>query len=116
MSATVDSYLAAINTPKKRGRKVSTDTLTQRLADAQATLKTATGVEKLVAAQAVRDLGQQVAATHAAVGVDLKSLESAFVKIAKQFGENRGITYGAWRDAGVPAVVLKRAGVPRTRG
>jgi hypothetical protein len=51
-----------------------------------------------------------------ATGGDVKSLESAFVKIAKRFGENRGIGYGAWRDAGVPAVVLKKAGVARTRG
>ena len=51
-----------------------------------------------------------------AAGGDIKSLEAAFVKIAKRFGENRGIGYGAWRDAGVPAVVLKKAGVARTRG
>jgi hypothetical protein len=51
-----------------------------------------------------------------ATGGDIKSLEAAFVKIAKRFGENRGIGYGAWRDAGVPAVVLKKAGVARTRG
>ena len=44
----------------------------------------------------------------------MKSLEAAFVKIARKFGQNRGITYGAWRDAGVPAVVLKKAGVART--
>ena len=48
-------------------------------------------------------------------GVDSKSLETDFVKIAKQFSEQRGISYGAWRDAGVAAVVLKRAGIARTR-
>ena len=53
---------------------------------------------------------------NAAGGTDIKSLEAAFVKIAKRFGENRGIGYGAWRDAGVPAVVLKKAGVARTHG
>jgi hypothetical protein len=36
--------------------------------------------------------------------------------VAKKFGEKRGIGYGAWRDAGVPAQVLKKAGVRRTRG
>ena len=39
---------------------------------------------------------------------DIKSLEASFAKIAKRFVENRGIGYGAWRDAGVPAPVLKR--------
>ena len=50
-------------------------------------------------------------------GVDMKSLEADFVKIAERFGEQRGIGYGAWRDAGVPAEVLKRGWVSaRTRG
>ena len=40
----------------------------------------------------------------AANGTDVKSLEAEFIRIAKKFGENRGIGYGAWRDAGVPAV------------
>ena len=58
----------------------------------------------------------RIANIDTAAGGDIKSLEAAFVKIAKRFGENRGIGYGAWRDAGVPAVVLKQAGVARTRG
>jgi len=54
MSATVDRYLAAINAPKKRGRKVTKATLETRLADARAQSKTATGVDKVLAAQEVR--------------------------------------------------------------
>src|SRR5579862_5631007 len=95
MSATVDRYLAAINTPKRRGRKVSTATLTQRLADAKGRLKTTHGVEKVLTAQQVRDLQAKLAASRSATTVDVKSLEAAFVKIAKTFGENRGIGYGA---------------------
>jgi hypothetical protein len=116
MSATVDRYLSAVNTPKQRGRKVSKATLTQRLATARVRAKSATGVEKVLAAQEVRDLQNKLASMNAASGTDVKSLEAAFVRIAKKFGENRGIGYGAWRDAGVPAVVLKKAGVARTRG
>jgi hypothetical protein len=116
MSATVDRYLSAVNTPKRRGRKVSKAALQQRLTDARVTAKSATGVDKVLAAQEVRDLQARIAALDSSSGGDIKSLEAAFVKIAKRFGENRGIGYGAWRDAGVPAVVLKRAGVARTRG
>jgi len=116
MSATVDRYLSAVNTPKRRGRKVSKSSLQSRLADARVRAKSATGVDKVLAAQEVRDLQARVAALDASGGEDIKSLEAAFVKIAKRFGENRGIGYGAWRDAGVPAQVLKRAGVARTRG
>jgi len=116
MSATVDKYLAAINTPKTRGRKVTKATLTQRLTSAQAQAKTATGVEKVLKSQEVRDLQAKLAQTNATSGADVKTLESAFVRIAKQFGENRRIRYGAWRDAGVPGDVLKKAGIARTRG
>jgi len=116
MSATVDRYLSAVNTPKRRGRKVSKAALEQRLTVARTKARSATGVEKVLAAQDVRDLQIRIANMSVASGGDIKSLEAAFVKIAKRFGENRGIGYGAWRDAGVPAVVLKKAGVARTRG
>jgi hypothetical protein len=116
MSATVDRYLAAVNTPKQRGRKVTKAALTQRLSDAQTRFKTAVGVDKVVAAQEVRDLKERLGPMNTEQGVDLKSLEAAFVKIAKTFSTKRGIRYGAWRDAGVPAAVLKRAGIVRTRG
>ena len=116
MSATVDRYLSAVNTPKRRGRKVSKVALEQRLTEARGKAKSANGVEKVLAAQDVRDLQARIAGLDAASGTDIKGLEAAFVKIAKRFGENRGIGYGAWRDAGVPAIVLKKAGVPRTRG
>jgi hypothetical protein len=116
MSATVDRYLSAVSTPKQRGRKVSKATLTHRLDLARARVKSATGVEKVLAAQEVRDLQNKLASINASGGTDVKSLEAEFVRIAKKFGENRGIGYGAWRDAGVPAVVLTKAGVARTRG
>jgi len=116
MSSTVDRYLAAVRTPKRRGRKVSKDALVERLAAARVRAKAATGVDKVVAAQEVRDLQAKIAQSNTASSVDLKSLEAAFVKVAKRFGENRGISYGAWRDSGVPPLVLRRAGIPRTRG
>ena len=116
MSATVDRYLSAVNTPKRRGRKVSKAALVERLAEARGRAKSATGVDKVLAAQDVRDLQTRIANMNEASGNDIKSLEAAFVKIAKRFGENRGIGYGAWRDAGAPATVRKKAGVARTRG
>src|SRR4029079_15396794 len=91
MSATVDRYLSAVNTPKRRGRKVSKGALQQRLTDARAKAKSATGVDRVLAAQEVRDLQTRIAALDSASGGDVKSLEAAFVKIAKRFGENRGI-------------------------
>jgi hypothetical protein len=115
MSATVNRYLAAVNTPKRRGRKVSEATLTQRLAVARERVKTTRGVDKVLAAQEVRDLQAKLAQATTTSAVDVKSLEAAFVGVAKKFAENRGVGYGAWSDAGVSAEVLKRAGIARTR-
>jgi len=114
-SATVNRYLEAVTTPKRRGRKVSKATLEQRLVAARARFKSGAGVDKLLAAQEIRDLQARLTKLESAAEVDVKLLEAAFVKIAKQFSASRGVTYGAWRDAGVPAQVLKKAGVKRTR-
>jgi hypothetical protein len=46
--------------------------------------------------------------------VDLTELEQEFVKAALGYSERRGISYAAWREAGVPASVLKQAGVSRS--
>lgn len=48
-------------------------------------------------------------------GVDMAALEEAFVEAAASYAERKGIAWPAWRELGVPAAVLKRAGVKRTR-
>ena len=116
MSSTVDRYLAELHTPKRRGRKVSRATLVQRLASARTRAKSSTGIERVLAAQAIRDLEEKIAAFDADGTRDRKSLEAAFGSIATKFSDRRGIGYGAWRDAGVAPEVLKRAGIARTRG
>jgi hypothetical protein len=45
--------------------------------------------------------------------VDLEGLEVGFVEYAGSYGERKGITYAAWREVGVPASVLKAAGIRR---
>ena len=44
------------------------------------------------------------------------ALEDEFVKHALSFARRRGITYAAWCDVGVPAHVLKRAGIAAETG
>ena len=46
-------------------------------------------------------------------GPDLTALEKDFVKSAKSYSQRKGITYGAWREFGVPAEVLRKAGISR---
>lgn len=46
---------------------------------------------------------------------DVENHESDFIDVAKEYSERKGITYMAWRELGVPASVLREAGVPRNR-
>jgi hypothetical protein len=45
--------------------------------------------------------------------VDLSALEREFAKVAQAYSQRKGISYAAWRELGVPADVLKRAGIGR---
>ena len=45
--------------------------------------------------------------------VEMGSLEDDFVKVARTYSDRRGISYAAWREIGVDAAVLKRAGLTR---
>jgi hypothetical protein len=47
--------------------------------------------------------------------VDVSGLEEAFVGVASEYSEAKGISWPAWREVGVPAEVLRRGGVVRTR-
>jgi hypothetical protein len=116
-SRIVDQYLRAISTPKQRGRKVSEATLKQRLANAEARARSGVGLDRVLAAQEARDIQARLAARrNGGQNSDTKALERAFIKIAKPFSDRRGLTYGAWRQAGVSAAVLAKARIPRTRG
>ena len=48
--------------------------------------------------------------------VDIAALEKGFIKVARNYGERKGISYSAWRTVGVSASVLQQAKIPRTRG
>jgi hypothetical protein len=44
---------------------------------------------------------------------DLSGLEKDFVKVAKAYSAKKNISYGAWREFGVPPETLKKAGITR---
>ena len=64
--------------------------------------------------QMVQDRMDLEAALEAAEAVvDMSALEEGFVLAAARYGERKGISHGAWREVGVPAELLKRAGIGR---
>jgi hypothetical protein len=48
-------------------------------------------------------------------GVDIDALEADFAKAAGPYSQRKGISYDAWRAAGVEPRVLKQAGLSRAQ-
>ena len=106
-------YLDALAS-RRPGRPVTRDGLEKRLAAVQERLASEGDALKRV------DLHQakieiEDALTSTEESADLSKLESAFTDVASAYSDRKGISYAAWRSAGVSAAVLKKAGVARTR-
>ncbi|WP_300624776.1 hypothetical protein [Ilumatobacter sp.] len=111
---TVRLYLDAIRALKpKRGRKRTAASITKRLETIERDLPAADAIRQLALVQERRDLTEELASME--VGADLTALEDDFVAVAKAYGERKGIAYASWREVGVPAAVLRRAGISRGR-
>jgi hypothetical protein len=110
----VKSYLEALEANKpRRGRKRTPESIRKRLDRIADSFETASAVERLQLAQERMDLEHEMRAREAKV--DLGKLEGEFVKVAKAYGDRKGISYAAWREVGVEPAVLKRAGISRGR-
>jgi hypothetical protein len=108
----VRRYLEALEAHKpKRGRKRTPESIQKRLAAIEEKLPEADPLSRLQLVQERMDLERQVAA--ADPSVNLSELEDEFVRAAPDYGQRKGITYAAWREAGVDAAVLRRAGIRR---
>jgi hypothetical protein len=109
----VRDYLDSLRTNKpKRGRKRTADSIRKRLDAIDDELTTADALTELKLVQERRNLQDELESKSAAV--DQTAVEDAFVQVAKSYGERQGISYNAWREVGVPAPVLKRAGIGRS--
>jgi hypothetical protein len=114
-SRAVRRYLEALEAHRpRRGRKRTAESIEARLRLIDERLPNADPLTKVHLVQERINLENELASKGEAV--DMKALEDAFVEAAKGYGERKGLTYAAWRAAGVDANVLRRAGVPRTRG
>lgn len=110
----VRDYLDALEAEKRRGRSVDEDTLKERIDRYQSQID-----EEDNAAKRVELIQKRLDAERKLAELeerpDIEKLEAAFKEAVKEYSERKGITYTAWREAGVPASVLRDAGVPRTR-
>jgi hypothetical protein len=105
----VRDYLNALTTVKPAGRRPSaTPEQLQEQIDAEGD-----PVKRLELIQRRIDVEDRLAAEQDLP--DLDNLQDSFVAVAADYAARKGITYTAFRELGVPAPVLKEAGIPRTR-
>jgi hypothetical protein len=108
----VRDYLEALEQHKpKRGRKRTVESIQAQLAKIEDQLPDADPVKRLQLIQDRMDLQAELDANENKA--DLEALETEFVQAAKGYAERKGISYAAWRELGVEASVLKKAGISR---
>ena len=108
----VSDYLDALETNRpRRGRKRTADAMKKRLETIAEDLETAAPIRRVQLVQERIDLEKSIVAS--AETVDISELEDAFAEVAVSYSGRKGITYSAWREVGVPASTLQRAGISR---
>ena len=111
-SRQVKAYLEALAANKpKRGRKRTPESIGKRLEKIAEGIESASPLSRLQLVQERMDLEEELASMSETV--DISGLETDFIKVAAAYGSRKGISYGAWREIGVDASVLKQAGIGR---
>ncbi len=113
-SRVVSRYLEAVVAGKgKRGRKRTPESISLQITRIDKEIQAASAIRKLELTQRRADLVLEKERLLARV--DLTSVEKDFVKVAKSYAARNGISYASFRSLGVPADVLKKAGISRAR-
>lgn len=108
----VRAYLEALESSKpKRGRKRTPESVAKRLEAVESQIPDADPIKRLQLTQERIDLQAELDTKEETV--DLEAAEKDFVAAAKGYSDRKGISYTAWRQAGVPASVLRTAGISR---
>ena len=116
-AAAVRRYLVALETHQpRRGRPRTPKTLEDRLHKLDAEYEQADPLRRLHLEQRRLDVQKELDELLASRGEAPAELEDDFAAVAAEYAEKHGITYTAWRRLGVPARVLRKAGVTRTSG
>ncbi len=108
----VSAYLEAIEASKpRRGRRRTPETIERRLESIDTELLDAIPTRRLELLQQRRELVRELQTSGDTI--DLDTLEKEFIDVAAPYSERKGIEYATWREAGVPAAVLRAAGIRR---
>lgn len=112
-SRAIKSYLQALGS-RRPGRPVTAESVQKRIAAIDERIAAETDPLKQLDLRQER-IDAEETLKEVEAKQDIEELEAGFIEVAKSYSERKGISYTAWRQVGVPASVLKQAGVPRTR-
>jgi len=112
-SRAIKAYLEALGS-RRPGRPVTAESLRERIESIDSRLETEEDPLKLLELRQER-LDAERTLKDVESREDMDELEKAFIESARSYSERKGISYTAWRQVGVPARVLKEAGIARTR-
>jgi hypothetical protein len=114
-SKAVREYLEALEAHKpKRGRKRTVESINKRIAAIDELFEESDALTRVNLVQERMNLDNELLSME--VSESLDEYEDGFVEAAKAYSDRKGITYAAWREVGVDAAVLKRAGISRAAG
>lgn len=109
----VKAYLEALESHRTRpGRKRTPRSISSRITRIDAELERADTLRRLQLIQERIDLQNELARRRQG-GTPVEELQAAFVTVARDYSQRKGLSYTAWREVGVDASVLKLAGIPR---
>jgi hypothetical protein len=109
----IKAYLKTLQ-GRKPGRPVTKDSLEARLARVDAKLSAESDpLKKLDLMQSKVDIENALA--NVQDGAKAEDLAAGFVAHARSYSERKGISYTTWRQFGVPADLLRKAGIAETR-
>lgn len=109
----IKAYLKAIGS-RRPGRPVTKDGLKSRLEKVNEKLEAVDNpLDEVELIQTRLDIEKALADIDESQ--DMEELEAGFVENAAAYSERKGLTYTAWREYGVPAKVLRSAGIKETR-
>lgn len=114
-SRIIKGYLEAIRRTKPTvGRPKTADSVNNRLDKINHLLETKLDpLKRLGLLQERIELAQELKRIDENSTDLVAELEPEFIAVAKSYGQRKGISYAAWREFGVPAAVLKAAGISR---
>lgn len=105
-------YLSAVEMARRgRGTKRTADAIGNRITKVDEMLVSADPLSRVHLTQERIELHAEYVRVTNGNAPDQSQLERDFIRAARSYGDRNGITYAAWRQCGVDADVLERAGL-----